>query len=242
MKIIKVDNITKSFKNHKAIVKTTFTIEKGKIYGFIGPNGAGKTTIIKMILGIIQPDSGTIEVFNIKDTMEINKVLSKIGVVLGPSYYGHLDAFDNMKMVSNMKGIDIDDEGIRNKLSLVGLPLEKKKKVRDFSMGMKQRLCIAESLLGNPELLIWDEPINGLDPQGVIEIRKLIQSLNKEKNITFLISSHILSELDKVISDVIVISNGEIKFSGAVSNLLEKYERTELEEAYLACLTGGIDD
>lgn len=195
-----------------------------------------------MILGIIQPDSGTIEVFNIKDTMEINKVLSKIGVVLGPSYYGHLDAFDNMKMVSNMKGIDIDDEGIRNKLSLVGLPLEKKKKVRDFSMGMKQRLCIAESLLGNPELLIWDEPINGLDPQGVIEIRKLIQSLNKEKNITFLISSHILSELDKVISDVIVISNGEIKFSGAVSNLLEKYERTELEEAYLACLTGGIDD
>lgn len=174
--------------------------------------------------------------------MEINKVLSKIGVVLGPSYYGHLDAFDNMKIVSNLKGIDIDDEGIRNKLSLVGLPVDKKKKVRDFSMGMKQRLCIAESLLGDPELLIWDEPINGLDPQGVIEIRKLIQTLHKEKNITFLISSHILSELDKVISDVIVISNGEIKFSGSVSNLLEKYRSTELEDAYLACLTGGTND
>ncbi|WDT22975.1 ATP-binding cassette domain-containing protein [Streptococcus pneumoniae] len=219
-----------------------FYLNKGKVYGFVGPNGAGKTTIIKMILGILKPDSGKITIFNQTVEQNSENILSRIGLVLGPSFYGHLDAYKNLKLIANMKGLSLDTERLNEYLSMVGLKDVKKKKVKNFSMGMKQRLSIAASLLGSPEILIWDEPINGLDPQGVIEIRSLIRFLQEKKGITFLISSHILSELDKVISDIIIINYGKVEFFGSCHYLLQKYNCRNLEEAYLACLAGGEYD
>ncbi|MDS5121863.1 ATP-binding cassette domain-containing protein [Streptococcus pneumoniae] len=249
MAIVEIINLTKSFKDIEVIHNTSFYLNKGKVYGFVGPNGAGKTTIIKMILGILKPDSGKITIFNQTVEQNSENILSRIGLVLGPSFYGHLDAYNghldaykNLKLIANMKGLSLDTERLNEYLSMVGLKDVKKKKVKNFSMGMKQRLSIAASLLGSPEILIWDEPINGLDPQGVIEIRSLIRFLQEKKGITFLISSHILSELDKVISDIIIINYGKVEFFGSCHYLLQKYNCRNLEEAYLACLAGGEYD
>ncbi|MFA9493256.1 ABC transporter ATP-binding protein [Streptococcus sp. E17BB] len=238
MTIVEIINVTKSFKDTEVIHNTSFYLKKGRIYGFVGPNGAGKTTMIKMILGILKPNSGKITIFNQPVEHNSDNILSRIGVVMGPSFYGHLDAYENLKLIANMKGLSFDIEKLNEYLSMLGLKDVKKKKVKNFSMGMKQRLSIAASLLGDPEILIWDEPINGLDPQGVIEIRRLVHFLHETKGITFFISSHILSELDKVITDVVIINYGKVEFFGSCNYLLQEYNSKNLEEAYLSCLAG----
>jgi len=211
--IFKSKDITKSYKHRKALNGVTMNIKKGDIYGFVGENGPGKTTIIRVITGLIFPDSGSFELFGIANTSpQILTARKKLGAIVeSPSIYLNMSAYENLKMQSVILG-SYDENKIKEVLSLVGLSyLENdKKKAGDFSLGMRQRLGIAMALLNDPELLILDEPMNGLDPAGIVEIRELILKLNKEKGITFLISSHILTELSLVATNYGIISKGKI--------------------------------
>ncbi|SFR81627.1 ABC transporter ATP-binding protein [Anaeromicropila populeti] len=209
--VLKTMNVSKSFRNFWALKDVSITLEAGKIYGLIGQNGAGKTTLMKMIAGLSFPTAGTIELFGHSNQKERQSALKRIGCLIEyPGVEGKLSASENLKVHRIMRGIpnkELDQE----LLELVGLKGVGKKKVKDFSLGMKQRLGIAIALLGNPEFLILDEPINGLDPLGVVEIRKLIKRMCEEKNMTILISSHNLPELFQTATDYIIIDKGEIK-------------------------------
>ena len=197
--IIEVKNLEKKYGNFKALNNLNIHIEKGSIYGLVGKNGAGKTTLIRLLCGLEEPTSGTYSIYRISNKdKNINKERQKIGAIIEyPYLYYNMNAYDNIKEVYKIKGITSYEE-IDSLLDKVGLLKEKNKKVRTFSLGMKQRLMIACALVGNPDLLILDEPINGLDPEGIIEIRKLVLDLNKKSNITILISSHYLDELSKI--------------------------------------------
>ncbi|WP_278600713.1 ABC transporter ATP-binding protein [Clostridium tertium] len=198
--IVKTENLIKKFNNVNSVDKVNLKVREGEVYGFLGPNGAGKSTTIKMILGLIKPNSGEISVFgkSIKDNRE--EILKDIGALVeSPSYYGHLTAYENLEILRRV--LKVSKNEIEEKLKLVNLWDAKNKKVREFSLGMKQRLGIAQALMGNPKLLILDEPTNGLDPAGIIEIRNLIKYLAKEKNITIIISSHILIKESYYIKD-----------------------------------------
>ncbi len=211
--IFRACELTKSYKRHKALNGVTMNIKKGDIYGFVGENGSGKTTIIRVITGLIFPDSGSFELFGVKNTSpEILKARKRLGAIVeAPSIYLNMSAYDNLKMQANILGSS-DENKIKEALSLVGLSyLENdKKRAGDFSLGMRQRLGIAMALMLDPELLILDEPMNGLDPAGIVEIRELILRLNRERGITFLISSHILTELALVATNYGIISKGKI--------------------------------
>lgn len=200
--ILKTTDLTKRFGHKLAVNKVNMTINKGDIYGFIGKNGAGKTTFMKMILNLTYKTSGDISLFegNLSKGHKIGSLIE------APGLYRNATAYENMYRFSLIYGGNKND--IKELLKLVGLSKVGKKKVKDFSLGMKQRLGIAISLLGNPEFLVLDEPINGLDPAGIKEIRDIILKLNKEKGITFLISSHLLDELSKVVTKYGIINNG----------------------------------
>ena len=232
--IIEFKNVNKYYGKHQVIHNVSFSIKEHSICGFIGPNGAGKTTIIKLLLDIINPNSGEITM-NGKPGCEHDLLGAIVG---GPSYYGNLSASKNMEIVYCMKNISPKKEEIKELLELVGLGEVGNKKVRHFSLGMKQRLCIALSLIGNPKLLIWDEPINGLDPEGIIEIRNIIKNIHKERKVTFLISSHILSELDKIAEEIILINHGQIMYNGSFEHFLNEYRSESLEESYIKCING----
>lgn len=209
--VLRTNNITKKFNKFTALNNVSINLEPGKIYGLIGQNGAGKTTLMRMIVGLSYPTSGEIELFGHKKPREIQSELRRIGSLIEyPSLNGNMTAKENLKLHRIIRGIpnaELDTE----LLETVGLKDVKKKKVKDFSLGMRQRLGIAIALIGNPELLILDEPINGLDPVGVVEIRNLIKKLNEERKMTILISSHNLPELYEVSTDYIIIHKGEIK-------------------------------
>lgn len=223
--VLKTTNLCKRFKSYKALDNVSVTLEKGKIYGLIGKNGAGKTTLMRIVSGLSYATEGTIELFGASSAKEYNKQLSKIGTLIEyPSLNGRMTAKQNIKLVKIMRGIkdkSVDDE----LLEMVGLgSVDPKKKVKDFSLGMRQRLGIAIAMLTNPELLILDEPVNGLDPVGVVEIRNLIKKLNQEKNITVLISSHNLPELYQTATDYIIIDKGVIKQTLTLDKLEKKCE------------------
>lgn len=193
--VIRAINITKVFKRHKVLDDISINIKKGDIYGFVGKNGAGKTTLIRVIAGLVIPNSGQVELFGEADDMEIVKQRSRMGTLIeAPSLYLNMTARENLELIKIQRGIP-GTKCIDEALNLVGLKDIEKKKTKNFSLGMKQRLGIAMALLSDPELLILDEPINGLDPIGIKEIRELLLKLNKERGTTILISSHILSEL-----------------------------------------------
>lgn len=207
--LLATNNLTKQFKAHKAVDSVSLHLKKGDIYGFIGRNGAGKTTFLKMISGLSSPTSGDFSLFG-ESGVAKNKFLNRIGLLIeDPGLYFNMTAYDNL----NLKCICV---GIRQKgyiesiLELVGLADTGKKKVKDFSLGMKQRLGIGMALVGEPDLMVLDEPINGLDPQGIAEVRDTILKLNKERNITFIISSHILEELTKICTDYGIIHHGRL--------------------------------
>ena len=223
--VLKTTNLCKRFKSYKALDNVSVTLEKGKIYGLIGKNGAGKTTLMRIVSGLSYATEGTIELFGASSAKQYNKQLSKIGTLIEyPSLNGRMTAKQNIKLVKIMRGIkdkSVDDE----LLEMVGLgSVDPKKKVKDFSLGMRQRLGIAIAMLTNPELLILDEPVNGLDPVGVVEIRNLIKKLNQEKNITVLISSHNLPELYQTATDYIIIDKGVIKQTLTLDELEKKCE------------------
>ena len=203
--VLKTNNVTKKFSKKIAVSAVNMNIKKGDIYGFIGRNGAGKTTLIKMLVGLSSPTSGTIELFENKN---LDKERYRIGTVIeAPAFIPHLSAEQNMIIQWKLLGAK-DESIIKESLKLVGLDNVGKKKVKKFSLGMKQRLGIAMTLMGTPDFLILDEPTNGLDPEGIIEIRNMLKKLNQEKGITILISSHILSELSKLATRYGIINDG----------------------------------
>ena len=209
--ILKTKDLSKKYQNFTALNELTMNVPKGSIYGFVGKNGAGKTTLIRILCGLQKETYGSFELYGIKNNDKlINDVRKKMGAVVEtPSIFLDLTAYENIKMQYDVLGINNYD-GIIELLKLVGLENTGKKKAKNFSLGMRQRLGIAISLCGNPKFLVLDEPINGLDPQGIVEIRELIKKLNKERNITILISSHILDELSRVATHYGFISNGKI--------------------------------
>ena len=231
--ILKTYNITKKYGNQVAVNNVNMTIKKGEIYGFIGQNGAGKTTLIRLITGLIHKTGGEIELLGATGEAELNKSRTMIGSLIEtPSFYTNMTARENLevsRLVRNIPGKKCIDEV----LELVGLKDIEKKKVKNFSLGMRQRLGIANALMGNPKLLILDEPINGLDPMGIVEIRELLKKINKEKDMTILISSHILSELSELATTYGIISNGK---------LIEEITSEELAEKCRQYIDLKVDD
>lgn len=231
--ILKTYNITKKYGNQVAVNNVNMTIRKGEIYGFIGQNGAGKTTLIRLITGLIHKTGGEIELLGATGENELNKSRTMVGSLIEtPSFYTNMTARENLevsRLVRNIPGKKCIDEV----LELVGLKDVEKKKVKNFSLGMRQRLGIANALMGNPKLLILDEPINGLDPMGIVEIRELLKKINKEKDMTILISSHILSELSELATTYGIISNGK---------LIEEITSEELAEKCRQYIDLKVDD
>jgi ABC-2 type transport system ATP-binding protein len=193
-------------------------IERGSIYGFLGPNGSGKTTTLRLLLGLLKPQKGSIELFGMNKQTHSVTILKKIGALIeSPSLYSHLTAQENLEVYRAIYGVSEERAG--EVLSMVGLTGTGKKTVRTFSLGMKQKLAIALALLPRPELLILDEPSNGLDPAGILELRHLVKRLNKSYGMTIIISSHLLSEVEKVVSHVGIISSGKLVFQGTLQEL-----------------------
>lgn len=208
--ILKVSGLTKCYNTAKALDNVTMTIEKGKIYGFIGQNGAGKTTTIRMLTGLAHPTDGVIEIFGKTSKKDLEKARKKIGTLVEkPILHEAFTARENLAMQSILFG-QKNKQYIEGLLGKVGLADVQKKKVKDFSLGMKQRLGIAMAMVQEPEILILDEPVNGLDPMGMVDVRELLKALNKEYGITIMISSHILAELYQLATDYIIINNGKI--------------------------------
>jgi ABC-2 type transport system ATP-binding protein len=216
--VLKTNNLTKSYNGAKVLQDVSVTLEAGKIYGLIGQNGAGKTTLMRIVAGLAFPTEGNIELFGKKNLQTERK---RLGCMIEyPSFIPYMTAQENLTYHRVMRGIP--SKTIENELlALVGLSNTGKKKAKDFSLGMKQRLGIAIALLGDPELLILDEPINGLDPIGVVEIRNLLTKLCEERQMTILISSHNLPELYQVATDYIIIHQGMIKQSITLRELEE---------------------
>jgi ABC-type multidrug transport system ATPase subunit len=216
-----IDLTHKFSESEIALKRVNLQVIEGSIYGFLGPNGAGKTTTLKLILGLLKKQSGEISVFGKPFAANRVETLRRIGSMIeSPSIYGHLTAIENLRILQKVYGCPA--AGIAEVLKLVGLEKTGRKRAAQFSLGMKQRLSIAIALLHTPSLLILDEPTNGLDPNGILEIRELLQNLNRNHGITILISSHLLSEIEKLVTHVGIINQGAILFQGTLAELLKK--------------------
>jgi len=218
--ILEVNNLSKTYKNFKAIDDISFQVNKGDIYGFLGPNGAGKSTTLRMILGLIKPNKGEIKLNGSFVNFKNKKYLNNIGALIErPDFYKNLSAYQNLKILYSMSRVN-NPKIIHDVLHEVDLFDRKNDKVGSYSQGMKQRLGIAQTLLHNPQLIILDEPSNGLDPQGQADMRELILKINKDKGITVIISSHILAEIEKIANRMIVINKGQKIIEGDVGKLM----------------------
>ena len=219
--LLKVEQLSKRFKNFKAVDDLSFTVNKGDVYGFLGQNGAGKSTTIRMLLTLIAPDSGTIE-FNGESIFHSrNKWLRQTGAVIErPDMYNYLSAYDNLRLFAKLSGIKPTKKILDDQLAMVGLLDRADSKVKTYSQGMKQRLGIAIALVHQPELVILDEPTNGLDPQGIADMRNLILSLSRDHGKTLIISSHLLYEIEQVATRMLIINKGKKIVEGKVSELL----------------------
>lgn len=207
--LLSTHGLTKKYGYHKAVDHVDIHLKRGSIYGFIGRNGAGKTTFLKMICGLSKPTSGEIEIFGYQGK-DLSKIRSRVGCLIeSPGLYGNMSAYDNLMIKCKLFGIKKPGY-IEDILKVVGLEGTEKKKTKHFSLGMKQRLGIALALVGEPDLMVLDEPINGLDPQGIAEVRDTLLKLKEERNMTILISSHILEELSKIATDYGIIHNGSL--------------------------------
>lgn len=215
------DNLSKVYSKKTVVNNVNLHIKKGAIYGIIGRNGAGKTTIMKMLTGLAYPTSGSFKYDGLECTT--NEAFGRIGALIeAPAMYPDLNAYDNIKIKAIAYNVDSSKKHIDELLGMVGLSNVRKKKTGSFSLGMKQRLGIAMALVSNPDFLVLDEPINGLDPQGIAEVRDLLSRLNTERGITMLISSHILEELAKLATDYAIIEEGEILEESTRDELIRK--------------------
>lgn len=222
-KVIEISSLSKRFKDVLAVDELDLNVNRGDVFGFLGPNGAGKSTTIRMILSLISPTSGTINIFG-KSLLENRKeILTNIGAIVEkPDFYLYLSAVKNLEILAKISGKEVSRKRILELLELVGLKDRAKSKVKTYSHGMKQRLGIAQTLLHNPDLIILDEPTTGLDPHGMKEIRDLIIHLSREENKTIFLSSHILSEIELVANRMIIIDKGKKIVEGEVDSLLNK--------------------
>ena len=233
--VVEINNLCKTYKDTKAVAHVNMTIKKGDIYGFIGRNGAGKSTTLKMIVGLIFPTSGQIKLFGESRNKFTDRRIGSL--IENPGLYPNLSAYDNMELKAIALGLK-DKEKIIELLNLVKLDYKSKKIVKKFSLGMKQRLAIALALLGNPDLLILDEPINGLDPEGIRQIREVIQYLNENKKMTIIISSHILGELSKIATRYGIIRDGQM--IEEISELIQKGQAKKVVKLVNEALEAGF--
>lgn len=219
---IECSNLTKKFNTFTAVDNLNLTVEKGQICGFLGPNGAGKTTTIRMISGLIRPASGTVRICGVDIRENFFEAVKKIGVMLETSgFYTYLSAFQNLKILAQYSGLTDYSDRINEVLKIAGLGDRAKDKVATYSRGMLQRLGIAQALLADPGILIFDEPTNGLDPAGIFEIRSLITQLSVYNNKTVFISSHLLKEVESICSQVVIINSGKIIGGGSMEKLVK---------------------
>jgi ABC-type multidrug transport system ATPase subunit len=222
--ILRTNNLSKTYKKRKAVDCLNLEVNQGDIFGFLGPNGAGKSTTIRMIFELIYPDTGDVEIFGKSLKKKRKEALQFVGgIVEKPDFYLYLSAYKNLEMLQSMNG-KVSKNSIMQKLEVVGLKDRANDKVKTFSHGMKQRLAIAQALISDPKLIILDEPTNGLDPQGMKEVRDLIIHLNTEKQMTIFLSSHLLHEVEQVATRMAIINQGKLIEQGKVSDLLNLNE------------------
>jgi len=220
--LISVAHLTKKFKDLTAVDDLSFTVNEGDIYGFLGQNGAGKSTTIRMLLSLVQPTSGSITVFNKNLFTYRSEILRQTGAVIEkPDLYKYLSAYQNLFIFAKLSGIKVTRQLIMDQLEMVGLAERASSKVKTFSQGMKQRLGIAVALIHNPGLIVLDEPTNGLDPQGIADMRNLILRLSKEMGKTVVVSSHLLSEIEIIANRILIINNGKKVVEGNAAELLD---------------------
>jgi len=220
--IIQVTSLTKSFGTFKAVDDLSFTVNEGDVYGFLGQNGAGKSTTIRMLLTLIKPTSGDIKIFGQPLFSNRNEILKNIGAVIEkPDVYKYLSAYDNLKLFARLSGGKHDHHHLMNQLEMIGLAERAHDKVKTFSQGMKQRLGIGIALVHDPQLIILDEPTNGLDPQGIADIRNLILRLSREMKKTIVVSSHLLNEIEQIATKVLIIDKGKKMVEGLAAELFD---------------------
>ena len=243
--VIKTERLTKRFGKEVVVNELNMRVPKGEVYGFLGPNGAGKSTTIRMLLGLMKPSAGMVQIFHQDLKSGRLNILKKVGsLVENPSYYPHLTAYENLEAIRKILGVP--KARIEEVLDIVRLADAANKKVKNFSLGMKQRLGIAASLLHHPDLLILDEPTNGLDPSGIIEIRELIKRLPAEYGMTIFISSHLLSEIEQIATTVGIISKGKLIFQDSIEVLRKMAQQrillkaSDSERAWRTLLSKGM--
>ena len=220
--IIRVEELSKEFGQIRAVENLSFSVEQGEIFGFLGQNGAGKSTTIRMLLTLVKPTKGHIELLGMDLQKHRKEILSQVGAVIErPDTYNYLSGFENLSLFAKMSGISLSRAQLIHKLVSVGLEGREHGKVKTYSQGMKQRLAIAIAMVHDPHIIILDEPTNGLDPQGIAEIRNLIISLGKEQRKTVLISSHLLSEVELIADKILILDKGKKITEGLVRHLLD---------------------
>lgn len=219
--VIQVKHLSKDFKEVKAVDDLSFTVEEGQVYGFLGQNGAGKSTTIRLLLTLIHPTSGEIEIFGLNLKHHRKEILRRVGAIIErPDLYKYLTASENLRIFAAMSGVKISEKKLIDQLAMVGLAERAHSKVKTYSQGMRQRLGIATALVHDPQLIILDEPTNGLDPQGIADVRKLMIHLSKEKNKTLFISSHLLNEMELIADSMLIIDRGKKVAEGNKEELL----------------------
>lgn len=223
--VIDVKHLSKDFKEVKAVDDLSFSVPEGKVYGFLGQNGAGKSTTIRMLLTLIAPTMGEIEIFGMNLRKHRKEILRKTGAIIEkPDLYKYLTAIENLRIFAVMSGIKLSVKKLMQQLERVGLAERANSKVKTYSQGMRQRLGIAVALLHDPELIVLDEPMNGLDPQGIADIRNLILYLSEDENKTVFVSSHLLTEMEIIAHSMLIIDRGKKVVEGKVSELLNPKE------------------
>ena len=246
--VLELKDVKKYYGKHKVLQGVNMTVNKGDIYGLVGKNGAGKTTLFKVVLGLSALNGGKVSIFGAKNERGNNKNRNRIGFFVGSNFYGYLNARDNLEYFRRLKGIK-DKSEVDRVLELVGLTTKAAKSPASmYSLGMKQRLGIANAMLGNPELLIFDEPTNGLDPQGIKDVRNMIQKVNEEYGSTIIVSSHILGELEHTAHRFGIVHEGvlmkeltqeEMRTQGSITNI--QVSDADVEKALKLLQQGGID-
>jgi ABC-type multidrug transport system ATPase subunit len=220
--IIQVSHLTKQFNHLTAVDDLSFSVEEGDVYGFLGQNGAGKSTTIRMLMTLVTPTGGDIDIFGMKLSSHRNEILRNVGSVIEkPDVYKYLSAYDNLRLFARLSGVKHTRARLMEQLDLVGLAQRAGDKVRTYSQGMKQRLGIAIALVHDPALIVLDEPTNGLDPQGIADIRNLVLHLSRQMKKTVIVSSHLLGEMEQVATRVLIIDKGRKIVEGAASELFD---------------------
>jgi len=236
--ILKITNLNKKFRKVHAVNNVSLEIKKGNVYGILGPNGSGKSTTLGIVLNVVNKTSGNFEWFD--GCLSTHDALKKVGAIIErPNFYPYMTAEENLRLVCKIKNIPFDK--VNEKLELVGLFERKDSKFKTFSLGMKQRLAIASALLNDPEILILDEPTNGLDPQGIHQIRDIIKFIASQGT-TILLASHLLDEVEKVCSHVVVLRKGEMLYQGTVHNMIENNSFFELKSNDILQLKTVLDE